>query len=153
MPTGKERSFALGAFHAQFSSAGVSHQLTHDADLRLACLANKKEVMASIDKVGWGQQVIREDYSQLKEDVAAAIRSGKKDRALIKICEYEDRNSQLNSTVGSAQVAENLEKDVKLLRQSVEDTFNGAPAAVIEKKKQRAKALQYESYQIRRDKK
>jgi len=59
----------------------------------------------------------------------------------------------VNATVGSAKVADNLESDVQSLRQSVEDTFAGAPAAVAEKKKQRSKALQYESYQIRRDKK
>jgi hypothetical protein len=34
----------------------------------------------------------------------------------------------------------------------VEETFAGAPAAVAEKKKQRSKALQFESYQTRRDK-
>jgi hypothetical protein len=35
----------------------------------------------------------------------------------------------------------------------VQTTFAGSPAAVAEKKKQQAKSLQYESYQIRRDKK
>ena len=153
VPTDIERSFDLGAFQAQFMNNGIAQQLTHDGDLRLACLADKKAVIASIDKVGWGQQVVKEDYSRLKEEVATAIRKGQKDRALGKIREYEERNRAVNATVGSAEVSENLEKDVQNLRHSVEDTFVGAPAAVAEKKKQRSKALQYESYQIRRDKK
>ncbi len=153
VPTDKERSFDLGGLQTLFTANGVSRSLTHKATLSLACLADKKAVMASIDKEGWGEQVVQEDYSQLKEEVAEAIRMGKKDQALTKIREYEDRNRRVNAAVGSAKVTKNLDKDVKGLRQSVEDTFTGAPAAVAEKKKQRSKALQYESYQIRRDKK
>jgi Ca-activated chloride channel family protein len=153
VPTDKERSFDLGAIQARFMDNGLARELTNEADLSLACLADQKAVMASIDKAGWGEQVIREDYSQLKEAVADAIRSGRKERALTKIQEYEERNRTVNAAVGSAKVAENLDQDVNLLRQSVVDTFSGAPAAVAEKKKQRAKALQYESYQMRRDKK
>jgi hypothetical protein len=127
--------------------------MTHDAELTLACVADQKAVLSSIDKAGWGEQVIREDYNQLKEAVADAIRSGRKQQALTKIQAYEERNRKVNAAVGSAKVAENLDTDVQVLRQRVEDTFSGAPAAVAEKKKQRAKALQYESYQIRRDQK
>jgi hypothetical protein len=127
--------------------------MTHDAELILACLADQDAVLASIDRAGWGEQVIREDYSRLKDAVADAIRSGRKRQALTKIREYEDRNRKVNAAVKSAKVAENLDKDVKGLRQRVEETFAGAPAAVAEKQKRRAKALQYESYQIRRDQK
>jgi Ca-activated chloride channel family protein len=153
VPTDKERRFQLGAFQARFMDNGVSRELTHDAELSLACLADQEAVMASIDKTGWGEQVIQEDYGQLKEEVAEAIRSGRKQQALTKIQEYEDRNRKVNAAVGSAKVAKNLDEDVNVLRQSVEDTFRGAPAAVAAKQKKRSKALQYESYQIRRDKK
>ena len=97
--------------------------------------------------------MVKEDYNQLKEEVATDIRLGRKDAAISKIREYESRTRAVNNAVGSAKVTDNLEKDVQHLRQSVEETFAGAPAAVAEKKKQRSKALQYESYQIRRDKK
>ena len=65
---------------------------------------------------------------------------------------YEDRTRKINQSVGSARVSENLECEVQDLRQSVEDTFSGAPAAVEQKKKEQSKVLQYESYRIRRDK-
>lgn len=152
VPTDKQRRFDLGVFQAQFSANGISQQLHHNSDLTLACITDEKEVMASIDKDGWGEQVLKEDYNQLKEEVATAIRNGQKNQALVKIRAYEEHNRALNATVGSAQVAENLDTDVKSLRQRVENTFTGAPADVAEKKKQRSKALQYESYKIRRDK-
>jgi Ca-activated chloride channel family protein len=55
--------------------------------------------------------------------------------------------------VGSGKVAKNLTTDLPALRQRVDETFTGAPAAVAEKKKQVSKSMQYDGYQQRRDKK
>jgi Ca-activated chloride channel family protein len=153
VPTNKSRNFQLGAHKVQFLKDGTCLQVTGQNDLTLACVADPKAVMASINKEAWGEQVVKEDYNQLKEEVADDIRKGRKEAAISKIQEYEVRTRAVNTAVGSTEVDENLNKDVRILRQSVEDTFAGAPAAVAEKKKQRSKALQYESYQIRRDKK
>lgn len=153
VPTGKKRSFDLGAFQVSYINNGSARQMVSDGNLTVACVADEKAVMASIDREAWEDQVVKEDYNQLKEEVAADIRQGRKDEALVRIKAYEARNRTVNAAVGSARVAENLEEEVQSLRQSVEDTFAGAPAAVAEKKKQRSKALQYESYKIRRDKK
>jgi Ca-activated chloride channel family protein len=153
VPTDKERTFHLGAFQIRFINDGIAQELTHEPELALTCLSDEKAVMASIDKVGWSEQVIREDYSQLKERVAEAIRLGRKQEALTTIRHYEEKNRNVNAVVGSARVAKNLDEDVAGLRQSVEQTFSGPPAAIAKKKKQRSKALQYESYQMRRDKK
>lgn len=151
--TEKERDFDLGAFSIHFKHNGVTHRVVSKQPLILACVADKKAVMASIDQEAWADQVVKEDFNQLKEEVATAIRNGQKDDALGRIQKYEARNRAVNANVKSAKVSENLKKDVRQLIESVEDTFAGAPAAVAEKKKQRSKALQYESYQIRRDKK
>lgn len=153
VPTGTERNFDIGAFSLHFKNNGVAQSVVSAHDLKLACVADKKAVMASIDQDAWAEQVVKEDYNQLKEEVATAIRNGQKDDAMIRIQEYEARNRAVNANVKSAMVSDNLEKDVRKLRESVAETFTGAPAAVAEKKKQRSKALQYESYQIRRDKK
>jgi hypothetical protein len=119
----------------------------------MACVADRKAVLSSIDQVAWGDQVVQEEYSRLKERVADAIRKGEKDEALKQIRDYETRNRAANAAVGSGKVAGNLEKDLPGLRRSVEETFAGPPAAVAEKQKQASKTLQYESYKIRRDKK
>ncbi len=153
VPTDRIRDYHLGGHEVRFTSAGTSRQVMVKDDLSLACVADPKAVMASIDRGAWGDQVVKEDYNQLKEEVATDIRMGRKEAAISKIREYETRTRAVNDAVGSAKVTHNLEQDVQSLRQSVEETFAGAPAAVAEKKKQRSKALQYESYQIRRDKK
>jgi Ca-activated chloride channel family protein len=153
VPTDQEENFSLGEFQVRFKHNGAPHDIATVQRMTLACVKDPREVTASIDAPAWGARVVREDYNQLKEGVADAIVKGEKDRAMDQIREYETRNKAINASVGSAVVAENLKTDVQALRQSVEDTFAGPQAAVAEKKKQNAKALQYESYQIRRDKK
>jgi Ca-activated chloride channel family protein len=152
VPTDMERDFDLSAFSIHFKNNGLAQSIVSTQPLILACVADKKAVMASIDPDTWADHVVREDYNQLKEEVATAIRNGQKEDALVRIQKYEARNRAVNASVKSTKVSDNLEKDVRQLRENVEDTFAGAPAAVAEKKKQRSKALQYESYQIRRDK-
>jgi Ca-activated chloride channel family protein len=153
VPTDKEAEFLLGEFQVRFHHNGAVHGIAASGQMVVACVKDPAEVTASINAPAWGARVIQEDFSQLKEAVADAIGKGEKDKAMDQIREYETRNEAINATVGSAAVAGNLKTDVQALRQSVEGTFAGPPAAVAEKKKLNSKALQYESYQIRRDKK
>jgi Ca-activated chloride channel homolog len=153
VPTDREGDIDLGTFDVSYQSNGATHHLNSGKKLNLACVADKKAVLSSIDQSAWGDQVVQEDYSRLKERVADAIRKGEKDEALKQIREYETRNRAVNDAVKSDKVAGNLARDLPDLRQSVEETFAGPPAAVAEKKKQASKALQYESYKTRRDKK
>ena len=153
VPTDKEEEFTLGKFQVRFNHNGAAHSVATSRQMILACVNDPKEVSASIDASAWSARVIQEDFSQLKEGVAEAIAKGEKDKAMDQIREYETRNQTINEAVGSEVVAGNLKTDVQALRQSVENIFTGAPAAVAEKKKQNSKALQFESYQIRRDKK
>jgi Ca-activated chloride channel family protein len=152
LPTSQERSFSLGKPQVRYLHRGEFQTVFAPGELSIGCVMDQKEVIASIDEIVWSEQVVKEDFNKLKEDVAVAIRSGKKGEALDAIEEYEVKNNAINSRVDSDSVTRNLEKDVKGLRQSVQSTFAGAPAAVEAKKKQQAKSLQYESYRIRRDK-
>jgi Ca-activated chloride channel family protein len=153
VPTDSRREFELQPIQIRYQHEGQRRSLTGDRGWTVACISDPKEVMASIDEKGWSDQVLQEDFSRLKEEVADAIRKGEKKRALSRVKIYEERNRSMNASVGSAAVAQNLDEDVKDLRQNIEETFAGPPAAVAEKKKQQSKALQYESYQIRRDQK
>lgn len=153
VPTDKEADIVFGGFQVKYLHGGAIPGTAEAGPLTLACVTDPREVTASIDASAWSAQVLQEDYGRLREEVAEAISKGEKDRAMDQIREYETRNQAINAAVGSAAVAGNLDKDVRALKESVEDTFAGAPAAVAEKKKQNSKALQYESYQIRRDKK
>ena len=153
VPTEQERTLSLGTIEVSYQLEGATGLVAAAEELSIACVKDEKAVAAGINKDVWVEQVLKEDYSRLKEHVAAALRGGKKDEALQVIEEYEDRNAAINSSVDSAKVSQNLSHDVKVLRENVLSTFAGAPAAVAEKKKQYAKELQYEGYQVRRDKK
>ena len=117
---------------------------------KIACINDPKKVYSSINKTSWSDKVINEDFNHLKQEVAADIKSGEKQRALQKIDQYYEEREAENAAVGSAQVAENLDKDLKELETYVKDTFEGSPAAVRQKQKSNAKALQFEGYSGRR---
>ena len=117
---------------------------------QIACVEDEREAISSIKKSEWEQQVMQDDYNKLRENVSKDIKEGKQEKALERIHSYHMRKQQLNAIVGSAKVAENLDKDLDELRSFVKDTFQGEPAAVMQKQKARSKALQYEGYKGRR---
>lgn len=152
VPTGKLRSYTLGDMEVTYRYNGEHFQVANIDRLEVDCIEDKAAVISSIDKKVWSEQVVKEDFSKLKDAVATAVRKGQKEEALQAIEEYEAKTEALNDSVGSTEVSKNLEQDLAPLRQSVQQTFSGAPAAVAEKRKQQAKELQYESYRVRRDK-
>ena len=153
IPTNHQKDFSLGKIQVRYQHGGEQFKVADNQLLTVTCIEDQQKVIASIDKDTWAEQVVKDGYNKVKNDVATAIRNGRKEEAMKTIAEYEEKNQILNSSVGSALVAKNLEGDVQDLRQSVEYTFSGTPAVVAEKKKQQAKVLQYDSYKIRRDKK
>ena len=152
VPTGDERQIVLGRVRADYRHGNQSRTVQSAQPLTVACVADPAAVMASIKKDQWADQVVQEEFSRLKEEVAADIRNGDRDQAQARIHDYELRQATINTVVGSNKVAKNLSTDVHTLREQVDETFAGAPAAVAEKKKQAAKSLQYEGYRLRRDK-
>ncbi len=152
VPTEEKQRIALGRIEARYRYMQRPRSASINTPLTVACVEDPKAVVASIDKDRWSDQVVQEEFSRLKEEVAADIRLGDHDRAQQRIREYEHRQSTINSVVGSKTVARNLETDVHELRQQLDETFTGAPAAVAEKKKQVSKSLQYDGYKKRRGK-
>jgi ABC-type histidine transport system ATPase subunit len=94
--------------------------------------------------------VLTDAYNRLKQEVAADISAGSPAEALKRIDQYQSEHRTLNSVVRSLEVSRNLEKDVSALKQRVDETFQGPPAAVMQKQKSGAKSLQYEGYLNRR---
>lgn len=152
VPTEAPRQIVLGRVQVQYHKGGETFRLEAPAPLTVACVSDPAAVVASIRKDAWAGQVVQEDFSRLKEEVAEDIRKGDRDGARARIEDYEERQGALNAVVGSDKVTENLSTGVAGLRRQLDDTFAGPAAAVAEKKKQAAKALQYEGYRLRRDK-
>jgi Ca-activated chloride channel family protein len=150
VPSGTTGSFEIGKIKARYRFNGRPMETTLEGSYKIACVDNQKEVRASIDKTTWSEKVIREDYNRLKQEIAADIKAGKKQKALQRIHGYYREQESINEAVDSAEVTQNLDQDLKALRQRVEDTFQGAPAAVSRKQKANSKAMQYEGYKGRR---
>jgi len=153
VPTDEEGPFEIGGVNLRYRYKDQPHTVTLSKPLHLACVKDQQDVLASINKNEWEEKVLQNDYSKLKEEVAGDIKKGDKEAALARIKAYGGFQQNTNIMVRSDQVTENLEKDLPDLRGFVEETFKGAPGAVAQKRKKNAKALQYEGYRGRRNKK
>ena len=152
IPTHVKQKFAIDPIAVSYFHNGQKHETALAGSFEIACVANRKEVVSSIDKLTWTEKVLQEDYNRLKQEIAGDLKAGKKNAALGRIEHYHREKEALNAHVGSAAVAENLDKDLDELRSVVEETFQGAPAAVSRKQKSNSKSLQYEGYGGRRHK-
>ena len=150
IPTDQEKRFDIGRIAVGYQHDGKRHETVLEIPFTVACVADETSVFSSIDRPRWERKVLMEDYNRLKQEVAADISAGKMDGARSRIEQYEKEQQALNSVVRSPEVTKNLERDVKDLRKRVDETFRGSPAAVMEKQKSSAKALQYEGYSERR---
>ena len=150
VPTDRQKSYKLGRIKVHYQHNNQSYVAYLDEPLMISCVDDQKKVYSSIDKTSWSEKVIKEDFNRLKQEVASEIKAGRKQAALKRIETYYNEQEAVNSVVGSSSVADNLDRDVKELKKIVKDTFKGAPAAVQQKQKSNAKALQYDGYRGRR---
>jgi Ca-activated chloride channel family protein len=150
LPTNAEKNFVLNGITVRYQHDNISRTVSLDEPFQIACIRNKTQVISSVDKRVWEEKVLQEDFSKLLDEVAADIGNGSRDDAMTAINNYEAEQSERNAAVGSEKVTANLDQDLKVLRHKVEETFYGAPSAVISKQKKNAKELQYRSYESRR---
>jgi Ca-activated chloride channel family protein len=150
VPTNRSRQFELNNLKIVYQYDNQVQENTLEDSFTIACVEDRRKVYSSIDKTGWSEKVINDDFNRLKQEVAADLKSGKKQKAMQRIETYYGEQQAVNAVVGSARVAENLDKDLKELETFVEETFQGAPEVVRQKQKSNAKALQYDGYRGRR---
>ena len=123
IPTNGEQAWTIGpvSVHYRFDDQPCSTSMPEP--LRVACVADAGKALASIDKAAWEEKVVREDYNLLREEVAAAVKEGKRDEAMNRIDAYRARQQSVNASIGSEVVSGNLEKDVGELCRTVTDSF------------------------------
>ena len=150
VPTGSQRDIEISDITVNYLHNGHAFVTRLNTPFTIACVQNPEEVYSSIDKTAWTQKVLQEDFNKLKQEVAKDIKAGEKEIALDRIDHYYREQKKTNAAVGSEEVDKNLNKELEELRDVVEDTFHGAPAAVNEKQKLNSKSLQYDGYTGRR---
>ncbi|MDJ0876075.1 MAG: VWA domain-containing protein [Desulfobacterales bacterium] len=152
LPTNSPRKFHVGNIRVGYRQGALERRVDLADRFTVACVDDADDVMASIRKDAWGDQVVQADFGRLKEEVAADIKAGRSDQARLRIQTYRQEKAAINAVVDSARVSQNLEREVEALNTYVEETFAGPAPAVAAKQKKNAKALQYEGYRERRDK-
>jgi Ca-activated chloride channel family protein len=150
VPTDREKAFEIDRIVARYQCDGETREAAMENRFTVACVGDEGRVLSSIDRARWEKKVLTDDYNRLKQEIAADISAGSREEALKRIEKYQSEQRALNSVVRSPEVSRNLEKDVSDLKRRVDETFQGAPAAVQEKQKSSAKSLQYEGYSNRR---
>jgi Ca-activated chloride channel family protein len=150
VPTDREKAFEIDRIVARYQCDGETREAVMENRFTVACVGDEGRVLSSIDRARWEKKVLTDDYNRLKQEIAADISAGSREEALKRIEKYQSEQRALNSVVRSPEVSRNLEKDVSDLKRRVDETFQGAPAAVQEKQKSSAKSLQYEGYSNRR---
>jgi len=150
VPTTEEARFPIGRVTARYRHNGQPHEVFMENAFTVACVGDEGRVLSSIDRTRWEEKVLKDDYNRLKQEVAADISAGSVGSAHQRIDAYEKEQKALNASVNSPGVARNLEIDVRDLKKRVDETFQGPPAAVMEKQKAGSKSMQYEGYSNRR---
>ncbi|MEW6267075.1 MAG: VWA domain-containing protein [Thermodesulfobacteriota bacterium] len=152
VPTGSEGTIEIKGLSLSYLHQDRKYTVALNDAFSVACVPDRREVLASYDKDAWGAKVVNEDYNKLREEVALDIKNGRKDEALKKIEFYRVEQQAINDVVGSGQVSNNLERGLDDLRQSVTDSFSGSPEEAAAKQKSISKEVQHKGYSIRRAK-
>ena len=147
-----DESVTLKGIWISYVNQGTFYRVPLQKPFTVVWAQDESEVLSSIHKDAWEEKVLQEDYNRLREEVAADVKAGNESDAMQKIETYFYEKKELNDRVQSSQVEKNLKQDVEELKSMVRETFQGSPAAVMQKQKSNAKSLQYEGYKERRSK-
>lgn len=119
----------LGSFALGFTMGGERQSQALDGNPRIACVPDRSRMLASVDKKVWEDSVVENDYSQLQEEVARAVKQGRREEAVNVIHSYRVRNTEMNDQMASPAVTQNL-AELEALEQDVENAFTGADQAL-----------------------
>ncbi len=84
VPTNRQQTFVLNRIKLSYQYGNRTYETALAKPLTIACIDDQNKVYSSINKTGWSEKAINEDFNRLKQEVAADIKSGKKPRALKK---------------------------------------------------------------------
>lgn len=147
IPTGAEREFRIQGLEARYVQSGEPVVLRLPAPFTIACVADPDAAVASIDRDVWERKVLQDDFNQLRDAIADALRRGDSGKARREILAYRQKTAAVNTAVQSEAVKENLDEALNRLETEVAETFTAAPSVL----RRAAKEMQYEAYQGRRD--
>jgi Ca-activated chloride channel homolog len=128
VPTDQIKSVKLDGVALSYVEAGQGRTVSPAEPLAIACIKDEKAALASLDKGAWERGVVQEEWGRVQQDVARAVREGKRAEALGWLTEYRAKQAALNQSVGSLAVDGTLAESRALERQ-VSQAFEGVDQA------------------------
>jgi len=117
-------SIALGSIAMTWSRNGSRHSASLSEQPSVQVVDDEKAYYTDFDEDSWERSVVTEEWNKTRQDVSRAVSAGKKEKAVDILRTYRQKNSAVNSFVGSEAVSNNLD-DAAALEAEVEETFQG----------------------------
>ena len=108
-------------------SYGADHErrTLHVENLpRIACVEGEEKFYSRLDVDAWSRSVIVDAYNRMQEEVAQAVKAGRRDEALHHVREFREHTAEMNEHLQSAPVGAQLDRAGKLER-DVAAAFEG----------------------------
>jgi Ca-activated chloride channel family protein len=111
VPQAEIGEFDLGRFSLAYDGDAERSDpitLSFSETPRIACVKGEDEFYAGFDSDTWGRSVVVEAYNEMQEDVARAVKEGRREQAIMRLREFRDGAAEMNERLKSAPVAEQL---------------------------------------------
>ncbi len=127
LPNDAVGEHALGDVSLSYTRGSKRHALRLDNLPKVACVADEDVFHSQIDVDKFGRATLTESFNKMKEEVAKAVKAGKRDRALHRLDQYRQTGLQLRS-LGYVAAEESLD-DVDGIESEVRSAFEGKDQA------------------------
>jgi Ca-activated chloride channel family protein len=117
--------YELGRFTLSYGEAQDRHSLSFSEVPRIACVQGEDQFYANVDASAWSRSVVVDAYNKMQEEVARAVKDGRRDRALERLRAFKDETAAMNARIQSAPVAGQLHAADEL-EARVSGAFEGA---------------------------
>jgi Ca-activated chloride channel family protein len=116
--------YPLGDFAVSYGAGAQRQRLSFSDVPRVACVANQEQFLANVDVPAWSRSVVVDAYNEMQDEVARAVKEGRKDDALQRVRQFRDETEAMNQHFNSAPVAQRL-LSVDQLEADVTGAFSG----------------------------
>ena len=121
----------IGRVSVSYTASGVRTLLPLSGALRVARVSDEAEMLRRVDASAWAQGVVVDGYNQMKEEVARAVKSGERDKAMGAITRYRQAAEEMNRRVQAPAVRAALES-LPALEERVGRGFSGSDQARVQ---------------------
>ena len=125
-PASDQGEIALGRFAVSYRGDDGREERAFSETPVIACVPGEDDFYADVDADAWARSTLIDGLGELKQKVADAVRSGKRDAALEEIQSYREESGRYNAVLQRPDVARALD-DLYVMESEVQGAFS-APA-------------------------